>query len=70
MDLATGRVVRREPGLTAVDWWGFRDLSRRPAPGTGRACLFWGESGELIHLDPSTGERRVILQGAKAADRS
>jgi hypothetical protein len=64
VDLASGRVVRREPGLLPAAWiWFFsRDAGAlRPAPGSRATWLFRAEGDVLVEVDPGTGERRTIL---------
>ncbi|HYV40693.1 MAG TPA: hypothetical protein VEO02_02775 [Thermoanaerobaculia bacterium] len=47
----------------AMAWWGRHDPSWYPAAGSEATRLFLDVRGSLIHFDPSTGERRVILAG-------
>jgi hypothetical protein len=64
VDLASGRIVRREAGLLPATWvWPFsRDAGAlRPAPGSRAMRLFRGEGDVLVEVDPRTGARRTVL---------
>jgi hypothetical protein len=56
VDLAAGRVLRREKGLA---------IATRPwfAAGSPSPALFLDDRGALVHLDVTTGARRVVLGG-------
>jgi hypothetical protein len=64
VDLASGRIVRREAGVLPATWiWPFaRDAGAlRAAPGSRATRLFRGEGDVLVEVDPSTGARRTVL---------
>jgi hypothetical protein len=64
VDLASGRIVRREAGLLPASWiWPFtRDAGAlRAAPGSRATRLFKGDGDVLVEVDPSTGARRTVL---------
>ena len=45
--------------------WFFGPPNAVPLPGAEGSTLFQTGDGSLIRLDPATGERRVLLGGAK-----
>jgi hypothetical protein len=56
VDVGAGRILRGEKGLA---------IATRPwfAPGSPSSALFLDDRGALIHLDVTTGARRVVLGG-------
>jgi hypothetical protein len=61
VDLATGRVVRREPGLwPAFNAWGV--LGGSVEPGSLATRLFVTTDDALVRLDPVTGARKVLVR--------
>lgn len=64
VDLATGRVTRRETGLfPALRRWelGREFDAANPEPGSLATKLFLSDEGELLLLDPATGSRTVMV---------
>jgi hypothetical protein len=66
VDLAAGRVVRRQPGVTpvAVRWFVAPDAGSwsRPAPGSAATSLFHEEGGRrVVRVDLTTGAREVVF---------
>lgn len=63
VDLATGSVTRREPGLwPALRRWGAGrpGESQNPQPGSLATRLFLGDQG-VLRLEPASGERTVLV---------
>ena len=66
IDLDRGSILRSEGGLFPAAAAHRRDPRYpppRPRPGTPGAALFVSDDGELIRLDPTTGQRTVLLGG-------
>lgn len=61
-DLSTGDVRRVADGLfpVAYAWW-YIPGYYQPEPGEEATKLFFGPGRSLVHFDPLTGERRLIL---------
>jgi hypothetical protein len=66
VDVDTGRYQKVGEGLDSrvTDWWFAQDGDPLPL---GEGAKLFLDHGSLVHFDPLTGERRVIL--AKAANR-
>lgn len=67
VDLSSGKVRqvadRLFPAAYLAGWLSGR-LNYLPEPGSEATKLFFGPGRSLVHLDPLTGERRVILPGS------
>jgi hypothetical protein len=61
--LASGEIVRREPGLQPALRQGA--TSARPSA-PGMSTLFASPAGEIVWLDPDTGQRQVVLAAKPA----
>lgn len=64
VDLATGRVTRRETGLSpALRRWelGREFEAANPEPGSLATKLFLSDEGQLLLLEPATGNRTVMV---------
>jgi hypothetical protein len=59
VEVATGEVRRRETDLTPAARWG--PWLGGLVPGSGGTRLFWNAQHALVRLDPTTGERRVLI---------
>ena len=59
VDVATGEVRRREHDLMPAARWG--TWLGAPAPGSAGTRLFWDSQRTLVRLDPTTGDRRVLI---------
>jgi hypothetical protein len=59
VDVATGEIRRRETGLIPAARWGM--WLAAPVPGSASTRLFWDSQRTLVRLDPTTGDRRVLI---------
>jgi hypothetical protein len=61
VDASSGRVIRREAGLSPAERSWF--ATGMTAPASAPASLFIDEGGALVRLDVATGARHVMLGG-------
>jgi hypothetical protein len=70
VDVTTGTVRQRYPGLLPADvrWFTPRDAASRPAAGSLATRLFRDARGEVVALDPDTGQRKAAFVRGGTSD--